>query len=297
MTDTADTGHTTVLISPAMGVPARVYRRLIDALGAQGFDAVVVARRGIEEGSVPPSRTTDWGYADEAADLADAVARSRADAAHTETTHTETTHTETTRTWVLVIGHSLGAQLAAQVAQTADRTPADHTPDGIVAVGASVPWFGHYGLRGVPLGAVAAAVPPVSGIVGHWPRQGFGGPTPRTLMREWAHMVLTGRAPFALDGSIETPTLSIRLDDDEIVTDAAARAFDAAFAPDALTHWRYDNTQCPPGGNTSHVGWVRTPETIAQRIAEWWNAELWNATGRPAAGPERTSASEISGQG
>lgn len=180
--DPVSAPHTTVLVAPAMGVPARVYRRLTEALTTSGFDVEIVPRRGIEEGSEPPSRRSDWSYADEAADLADAVAAARAD---------------DTETRVLVVGHSLGAQLAAMVA-----VPEEHAPDGIVAIGASVPHFRHYGLRGVPLAALAASVAPVAGIAGRWPRGGFGGPTPRTLMREWARMVLTGRAPFALDSRI-----------------------------------------------------------------------------------------------
>ncbi|OUC78756.1 alpha/beta fold hydrolase [Gordonia lacunae] len=250
--DPVSAPHTTVLVAPAMGVPARVYRRLTEALTTSGFDVEIVPRRGIEEGSEPPSRRSDWSYADEAADLADAVAAARAD---------------DTETRVLVVGHSLGAQLAAMVA-----VPAEHAPDGIVAIGASVPHFRHYGLRGVPLAALAASVAPVAGIAGRWPRGGFGGPTPRTLMREWARMVLTGRAPFALDSRIVVPALSIRLHDDELVTDRAASAFDAAFAPEAITHWRYDDAHCPPGGSTTHIGWVRTPDTVAHRIADWWDS-------------------------
>ncbi|MBM7278908.1 alpha/beta fold hydrolase [Gordonia rubripertincta] len=252
MTQTGTIRPTTVLISPAMSVPARVYRRLVEALTGYGLEVRVVPRRGVEEGAVPPSRTADWSYEDEAADLADAIAAARA---------------EIPGARVLVVGHSLGAQLVAMVAQTSD-----HTPDGIVAIGASLPSFRHYGIRGVPLGAIGAAVAPVSAIVGHWPRRGFGGPTPRTLMRQWARMVLTGRAPFTLDRSIETPTLSVRLDGDEIVTDGAAAAFDAAFSPEAITHWRYDDAQCPAGGITTHIGWLRTPEIVGARIAAWWDA-------------------------
>ncbi|MET4164050.1 MULTISPECIES: alpha/beta fold hydrolase [Gordonia] len=244
--------HTTVLVAPAMGVPARVYRRLTEALTRTGFDARIVPRRGIEEGSDPPSRRSDWSYADEAADLADAVAAARAD---------------DTETRVLVLGHSLGAQLAAMVARREEDAP-----DGIVAIGASVPHCRHYGVRGVPLAALAASVAPIAGITGRWPRRGFGGPTPRTLMREWARMVLTGRAPFPLDSRIAVPVLSIRLHDDEVVTDRAASAFDAAFAAEAITHWRYDDAHCPAGGTTTHIGWARTPDPVAQRIADWWDS-------------------------
>lgn len=84
-------------------------------------------------------------------------------------------------------------------------------------------------------------------------------------------MVLTGRAPFPLDSRIAVPVLSIRLHDDEVVTDRAALAFDAAFAAEAITHWRYDDAHCPAVGTTTHIGWVRTPDPVAQRIADWWD--------------------------
>lgn len=244
--------ETRVLISPAMGVPARVYRRLAEALTETGFDVGIVPRRGIEEGSEPPSRRTDWSYADEAADLADAVVAARTAAAGTP---------------VLVIGHSLGAQLAAMVALRDDDAP-----DGIVAIGASIPHFRHYGLRGVPLAALAASVTPVSAVAGRWPRRGFGGPTPRALMRQWARMVLTRRAPFPLDGRISVPTLSIRLHDDEIVSGRAADAYDSAFDPGAITRRCHRASDGSAGGLATHLGWTRTPDRIAEIVAGWWGS-------------------------
>ncbi|MEO9330136.1 alpha/beta fold hydrolase [Gordonia aurantiaca] len=241
----------TAVISPAMGVPARVYRRFSEALTDDGFDVRLVPRRGLEEGSPPPSRGTDWSYEDEADDLAASVAESRA----------------ATGGPVVVIGHSLGAQLAALAAQRSGAAP-----DGIVAIGASVPWFRFYGVRAVPFAALAASVAPIGAVVGHWPRQGFAGPTPRTLMRQWARMVLTGRPPFDLDGSVRVPTLMVRLGDDELVTDPAAAAFETAFAQDALTRWVYDDSLCPPEGNATHLGWSRTPQVVARRIAQWWRS-------------------------
>lgn len=83
----------TALISPAMGVPARVYRRLSEALGSgalasgtsvsgasaqAGFEVGVVGRRGVEDGSPPPARAVNWSYEDKADDLAEAIAAARA---------------------------------------------------------------------------------------------------------------------------------------------------------------------------------------------------------------------------
>ncbi|MFC9980135.1 alpha/beta fold hydrolase [Gordonia sp. NPDC127522] len=268
--DPVRTRHTTVLISPAMGVPARVYRRLAEALTRAGFDVVIVPRRGIEDGSEPPSRRSDWSYADEADDLAGAVTAARA---------------ETPETRVLVLGHSLGAQLAAMVASRTDRGP-----DGVVAIGASVPHFRHYGARGIPLAALAASVTPVAAVVGRWPRRGFGGPTPRTLMREWARMVLTGWAPFALDFRIALPALSIRLHDDEVVSGRAADAYDAAFDKAAMSALCYRASDGPAGGVATHLGWTRTPDGIVELIARWWESHAVQEPDRDSTRPRVRTA-------
>ncbi len=166
-----------------------------------------------------------------------------------------------------MLGHSLGAQLAAIVTSRTDRAP-----DGIVAIGASVPHFRHYGARGIPLAALAASVTPVAAVLGRWPRRGFGGPTPRTLMREWARMVLTGWAPFALDSRIAVRALSIRLHDDEVVSGRAADAYDAAFDKDAMSTLCYRASDGPAGGVATHLGWTRTPDGIVELIARWWES-------------------------
>ncbi|MGC5259072.1 alpha/beta fold hydrolase [Gordonia sp. DT218] len=242
-----------VLISPAMAVPSRYYQPLVDAFARHGWFATTVPRRGIDAGSGAPSRDEDWSYADEADDLAVAVRRARA---------------ETPDAPVMILGHSLGAQLCAVLGRRGD----DGAPDVIATVAASVPYFRHYGRGGVVEWCTAAAVPIVTAAFGYWPTPGFGAPAPRTLMREWARMVRTGRTPFDDGDPIEIPTLAVRLDGDRLVTAQAAERFERAFHPAARTAWTYSADHCPPGGSVGHVQWARTPEAVVDRIVAWWTA-------------------------
>lgn len=242
-----------VLIAPAMGVPARYYRALEDAFAQHDWSATTVPRRGLDTDTRPPSRRHDWAYADESADLVAAVKRCRAD--------------DPTRP-VIVLGHSLGAQLCAHIAVVADEAS---QPDGFVTVAGSLPWHRHYPRGGVAEYAVAAAVPIVTAIVGYWPTPGFGAPTPRTLMREWARMVRTGRLPFGARGKPGTvPTLAVRLDADVLVPPGAAAALEECFADDSRTVWTYTEKDCPPGGSRHHLRWVRTPDVVVDHICDWW---------------------------
>ncbi|MBD1322283.1 alpha/beta hydrolase [Gordonia hankookensis] len=251
------THHTspTVLISPAMAVPSRYYRPVVDAFARREWFAATIPRRGLDPGTDAPSRSEDWSYADEADDLSAAVRRVRA---------------QTPGAPVMILGHSLGAQLCAVIGQRGG----EGAPDAIATVAASVPYFRHYARGGVVEWCTAAAVPIVTAAVGHWPTPGFGAPAPRTLMREWARMVRTGVTPFDGGDPIEIPTLAVRLADDRLVPARAAERFERAFHPAARTTWTYSADDCPPGGSVGHVRWARTPDAVVDRIVDWWTSQL-----------------------
>ena len=107
---------------------------------------------------------------------------------------------------VIILGHSLGAQLA--VGHQLGHTPAD----GVVTVGGALPYHRHYPLGGLPLVIQAGVVVPLlTALFGHLPKPAFGGPGARTLMREWARMALTGRTPFPAPEPVRTPSLLVAL--------------------------------------------------------------------------------------
>src|SRR5687768_1233123 len=197
-----------VLISSAMAVSSRFYAPLVDAFAEHGWDAVALPRRGFERGLPVAARDVDWSYDDEISDIADVVAKARAE--------------DPTRS-VIVLGHSLGAQLGA--GHQLHRDPAD----GFVCVAASVPHAKYFPHAGIPLMTLGTLIPIVTAVRGFVPSPVFGAPGARTMMREWARLVRTGKPPFSVPDRITTPTLSIRLEGDTYAVQASNARYTELF--------------------------------------------------------------------
>ncbi len=168
---------------------------------------------------------------------------------------------------MILIGHSLGSQIVA--GHQLHHPPAD----GFVAIGASVPYFRSYRLGGMPVLLVGLTVPVVARIRGFVPKPVFGGPGARTLMREWARFVRTGKPPFTVPHKITTPTFVINLEGDTYSVAKANRLFIKKFLdPARTTKWLYRKDEAPEGGNTHHVLWGKTPGPVVDKIVDWWGS-------------------------
>ncbi|MFS0885364.1 serine aminopeptidase domain-containing protein [Aeromicrobium sp. 179-A 4D2 NHS] len=248
-----------VLISPAMAVPSSFYGPLVAAFEERGWTARALPRRGFERDLPRASRRHDWSYADEVADTQGAVDAARA---------------EDPDRPVVIFGHSLGGQLGGAV-QIGPR-PAD----GLVLVGVSLPHFRHYPRIGLPLAAMALSMPLVGLVRGYVPKPWFGGPGARTMMSEWARVVRTGRAPYAVNRRITLPTLAVHLAGDGFSITAAAHRFERTLVePAALTSWEYTRDLLPEGGTTHHVLWARHPGPVVDRVVRWWADQANASTG------------------
>jgi predicted alpha/beta hydrolase len=239
-----------VLIVAAMAVPSGFYRPLVEEIESRGWQARALPQRGFERGGPVASRTADWSYGDEIQAVADAVMQARAE--------------EPDRP-VVLLGHSLGSQIGA--GHQLLHEPAD----GFVTVGASVPHFRSYPYGGLPVLLMGLAVPVVTRVRGFLPRPFFGGPGARTLMREWARFVRSGRPPYEVAQRITTPTLVVQLQGDTYAVSRSNKIFtEMMIEPGAVTRWVYTKEAVPPGGTTHHVQWVRTPGPVVDRLVAWW---------------------------
>lgn len=239
-----------VVISAAMAVPSGYYRPLVAAFGDRGWQARCMPTRGFERGEPTAARGHDWSYESEVAALAEVVADARAQQPDRP---------------VILLGHSLGAQLAAM--HELQSPPVD----GLVTVGAGVPHYKVFPYRGLPVLVMGLAVPVATRLFGFLPRPFFGAPGASTLMRQWARFVRTGRPPFAVPRPITTPSLVVKLQADALAVSAANDQFARLFLdPATTTRWTYRTSETPDGGTTDHIAWVKHPDVVVDRITTWW---------------------------
>ncbi|MGH1563231.1 alpha/beta fold hydrolase [Mumia sp. DW29H23] len=243
-----------VVIAPAMGVHSRYYRELADALTAVGWSSCTLAARGIDRDTEPPSRDNDWAYAD----LADALAEH---VAHIRDQHPGIP--------VVLLGHSLGGQVALGHLLSGGEA------DGLVLAGASEPYYRRYGSRAWGIWSLAAAVPPVTAVYGYWPSWGFGGPQPKTLMREWSRLVRRRRFPYPVGrlphDALDLPTFVLQVEGDTLSVPRAARALVRAVREESVTWWDYRRADAPDGARIDHLAWAKAPAPAVAALQDWWS--------------------------
>lgn len=235
-----------IVIVPAMGVPARAYGRLAGALGDVGHAVYVV--------ELPT--TGDVGY--------DALVAGPVGEAVDEAVGSTASEPAP---GVVLLGHSLGGQLALLAAAVRDDVAAVALP----ATG-TVHWRGSDPATALRFLAVSQFAAATARIVGEWPgdRFGFGGRQPRRLISDWARIARTGRlAPRGARDRYEPglaaltlPVLSLTLAGDTYAPRSAADALLRAVP-------RADVTRRHLPGDHHHVAWLREPTAVAGEVAAW----------------------------
>jgi predicted alpha/beta hydrolase len=243
---------------PAMGVPAKHYLVLGQALASRGVAVALHEWRGIGSSDRRAGRGCDWGYrALLELDLPAGLAAARGRWPQAE---------------FRLGGHSLGGQLACLYASLHPAACA-----GLALVASGAPYWRRF-RHGWAIGIAYALAPVLAALCGHLPgrRIGFGGNEARGVAADWARSGRTGRyaaVGMAADfgarlAALRLPVLALRLRDDWL-------------GPQASLDWllgtmphapRRVETLAPPaleGQPADHFGWMKAPGAVAGRIAEW----------------------------
>lgn len=244
-----------VLILPALGVPARKYRALGEAIAARGVPAGLYELRG--HGERPrATRAEDYGYTELLDEVGPAIAQfqERAGAGR-----------------VVLLGHSLGGQLA--LIHAALVAPVD-----VVFVAAGLPFWldysGLFRLTLLPLSQIVGAVAQVWRVSPSW---NFGGVQSRGLMWDWAHTARTGRwptihgaDPLEALGDARIRILAVHVEHDTYTPPAVMRRVLRAAGAAEITEYEY--TQDVAGLALDHFTWTRAPQPLADVVVGFCRA-------------------------
>ncbi|MGN9779223.1 alpha/beta hydrolase family protein [Micromonospora sp. H33] len=249
-------GDALVLISPAMGVPARYYRPFATALRAAGLAVAVADLRGTGTSTPRPSRACRYGYAELAADVGAVLAalKERRDGRRS-----------------ILLGHSLGGQAALLHLALHEG----HDVDGLALVAVGLPWWRRYpGPRGYGVLPYTQGIAATARLLGVWPGWGFGGRQARGVIRDWAYTARTGRFPH-LDGvdaeaavrEIRTPVLAVSVDDDQYTPHETLDHLCGKLVAANVVRKHYTAAQA--GTRMDHFTWVRAAAPLADRVARF----------------------------
>lgn len=241
---------------PAMGVAARHYLPLAQALADRGIAVALHEWRGIGSSNRRAGRSCDWSYRellqmDLPAGLA--AARERCPGLPS-----------------IIGGHSLGGQLASLYAGLHPQAFA-----ALVLVASGSPYWRRF-RHGLWIGAAYAAAPVLAGLVGYLPgrRLGFGGNEARGVVADWARSGRTGRyAAARMPDDLEATLARLRL---PVLT---ARLRDDWLGPEASLDWLLAKMPQAPAARTvldpdtlgvpaDHFAWMKQPAAVAALIAD-----------------------------
>jgi len=240
---------------PALGVAARHYLPLADALAAHGVAVYLHEWRGNGSSSLRPSRTQDWGYREILQmDLPASLAALEGDAAGD----------------TILGGHSLGGQLACCLA---GQYPAHVQRLWLVASGTPY-WRTFPAPRGWTLPLIYRFLPWLAQRQGvlHGRRLGFGGTEARGLIGDWAkvglnnHYAGTGIAQDLEAGlrRLRGRATAVVMADDWLAPTGSMQGLLAKLPQVEATL-----TVLPAaalGTRADHFAWMKSPQAVADLL-------------------------------
>lgn len=255
----AESARANLVLMAALGISARFYVPLAEALHDIGLNVLLVEQRGHGDSALRPSRRVDFGFREALTEDVPVVMdwfEQRAPGLP-----------------LYLMGHSLGGHYAAI---TAGRFP--DRVSGVIVAACGSPWTeGFSGATRRQLKLLLRIIPLCNLSLGYYPgdKVGFGGREARTLMTDWATLAKTNRyQAVGLGDDLEAgiadytgPVLSIRMADDAYAPEAAMAAVTDKFERAPVS--KHVVTAEQIGDRADHFRWVRKPEAVAEHVQAW----------------------------
>jgi predicted alpha/beta hydrolase len=254
----AGSPHRVLYWLPALGVSARQYLPLAQALALAGVAMAIHEWRGNGSSNRRAGRHENWGYRELLQDdLPAGLAAVRE---------------RLPREDILLGGHSLGGQLASLYAGMHPDAAA-----ALLVVASGSPYWRQY-RHGQWIRLAYAAAPWLARAVGHLPGKkiGFGGNEARGVIDDWARSGCTGRyaaegMPDDLEqalGRLTLPLLALRFAQDWLGPEASL-SWLLGKMPHALVERQLIVSGDMDGRAADHFGWMKAPQPVAERIIAW----------------------------
>jgi predicted alpha/beta hydrolase len=248
------------VIVPAMGVPARYYRPLVEQLTAAGFGVAVTDLRGTGQSTPRASQASRYGMS-ELTDDVGAVLTALDE------------HRAGRRT--ILLGHSLGGHACVlHLARTGRR---ESGVDGLVLVACGLPYWRLFGGKALAVLGLAQTMRAICALTGYWPGWAFGGRQARGVIQDWAHTARRGEFAPRLGQTdrlrgIDLPVLAISVDTDQYTPPPTTNRLVGKLTGAQVT--RHHVTAAEAGAALDHFRWVRSARPMIERIAAWLPADI-----------------------
>ena len=255
----AESASGSVILMAALGMGARFYQPLAQALQAAGLNVALLEQRGHGDSPWRPSHHCDWGFREALVNeipVALDWVKSRSSSLP-----------------VYLMGHSLGGHYSAMTAGVYGEQI-----DGIILAACGSPWLGGFtGKTRRKLKFLCAMIPPASALLGYYPgdKLGFGGREARTLMQDWLALAKTNRYQangFSDDldcgiAQYSGPVLSLRMADDAFAPPASVEAVNEKFIAATVSNVLLDKQAL--NDRADHFRWARSPAAAVKEIVRW----------------------------
>ena len=254
-----------IICKPAMGVSARHYEPLAQALAGRGWNVVTADLRGNGESSIRPGPGQDFGYHEMA--VFDWPG---------EVNLVKDLFPQSPR---ILLGHSLGGQMSALYMSA---NPGEI--QALITVACPLVYY-----KGWPFPhnwkvlLMTQFFHLTAMVLGYFPgrRVGFGETEPKTTMKDWAYTTRSGQyRPTnsftdyeALLPHLSVPVLAISMSDDGYAPEGAVLGLCAKMSGARITHLHLIPRELGLK-ILGHFAWLKEPEPIVTRVSDWLSREF-----------------------
>lgn len=247
-----------VLLLPALGIQAKLYRTLAGELADQGCSVALLEQRGHGLSNVRASYSQRYSLIDTLEQDMPAALQWLG-AQHSDVP-------------LLLGGHSLGGHLSTIYAGQHPTAIA-----GIVHLACGFPYYRDFAPKEQRLLRFLCAIMPIFSLLpGYYPGElvGFGGRESMAMMKQWRQWAMSGC--FDIDqhsGMAEAvaqftgPVLSVSFERDNFSTTAAVDRAVSPFCNASLRRVTLGSEE--QGDYLGHTAWARQPTGVSKAISQW----------------------------